>query len=133
VRVAAVDDGLFAALDRSDHVEQQMLLDQRSEVLEQLLLDGLLFRLRGFGQRVLARRATIGLDILVEANETSLRRVPESRASTRSTASELEYTRGKRERADGGRWGWIRGRVACILAHICKRWKGATCSSRVVS
>jgi hypothetical protein len=71
VRVTAVDHGLFAALDRSNHVEQQMLLDQRSEVLEQLLLDRLLFRLRGFGRRVLARRATIGLDILVEANETS--------------------------------------------------------------
>jgi bisphosphoglycerate-dependent phosphoglycerate mutase len=81
MRVAAVDDGLLATLDRSDHVEQQMLLDQRSEVLEQLLLYRLLFRLRGFWQRVLARRATIGLDVLVEANETSLRRMSESKAS----------------------------------------------------
>jgi hypothetical protein len=110
VRVAAVDHGLLAALDRSNHVEQQVLLDQRSEVLEQLLFDGFLLRLRGFWQRVLARRATIGLDILVEANETSLRRMPESEASTRSTASELEYTRGKGERADGVRRGWIHGR-----------------------
>jgi hypothetical protein len=92
VRVAAVDDGLFAALDRSNHVEKQMLLDQRSEVLEQLLLYRLLFRLRGFGQRVLARRATIGLDVLVEANKASLRRMPESRASAGSTASGPEYT-----------------------------------------
>jgi hypothetical protein len=122
VRVAAVDDGLFAALDRPNHVEEQMLLDQGSEVLEQLLLDGLLLWLRRFWQRVLARRTTVGLELLVVADAASLlAHVGIRRMSPSSTASEMEYTRGKGDGEDGGRRDGSSGRL-CAYLHTSARY-----------
>ncbi len=67
----AEDDGFLAALDGSDDLDDQVLFDQRSEVLKQFLFDRLLLRLGRLGRRVLARRSTLDLSIVVVADDAS--------------------------------------------------------------
>jgi hypothetical protein len=73
---AAEDHGLLAALDRPDDFQDQVLFDERSEVLEQFLFDRLLFRLGWLGWRVLARRSTFDLSVVEVADDASLPRRP---------------------------------------------------------
>ena len=99
VSAAAEDDGFLSALDRANHLKDQMLFDEGCQMLKKLFFDRFLFRLCNLRRSVLARRAALLFLILVVANGVSSRR---SQVSAPMCLSILGRRPGSWERSPSG-------------------------------